>query len=255
MEDATVPAPAYERSRVLGLLLGLIALGGFVLACTNLSQTSPPAVPSIPDASATLPPASDSTNPWLSGAQLDRAVALRKSLGLRTDDAWLRFVATSTQAIANAARYSIPITDGEIAAITNREAILADLEQFRTSHLETWAGYYFDGDTVVVLLIDPTGVVAQQLRAAVPGPLAVKPARWSLQHLNDLATRIADDPWLQARYQLLSAGADVEHNSVAIEVSTKDQTAPATIAAHYNLGEELVVTIDGTGPQSEAPNG
>jgi len=238
---SSVGRPTGRASGIAGLVLLLLAVGGLV-ACTNLAQTS-------------VQHATESSNPWLTTGELERAIALRKSLGLRTDDAWLTSVATNPEAVANATRYSIPITNLEVGAITDRDAILADLQQFGTAHAAAWGGYYFDGETVVVLLLDPNEDLAKELRAAVPGRLAVERARWSLDDLNALANRIADDPWLQTRYQLLSAGADIEHNRVAIEVSTTDESVPLKIAAHYSLGDELVVTIDGTGPGSEPPNG
>jgi hypothetical protein len=143
------------------------------------------------------------------------------------------------------------MTDAEVAVFgkrtADREAVLTDLEQFRTKHVDSWGGYYLDGDAIVVLLIDPTGAVEKELRAAVPPPLLVKQARWSLQELNDLAIRVSKDDWFQAHFHLLSGGADVEHNTVAIEVSSADNTVPAEIARHFGLGDELTIQIDGTG--------
>jgi hypothetical protein len=244
------------RQLSLNLVLVLV-LGGIVVAAISmLPRVSSTAVTAPPTGAILASPAeSEPANPWLSDAGIERAVALRKSFGLRTDDAWIRSVANNPEALTNVTRYSIPITNDEVAHIADRDAVLADLEQFRTSHLQTWGGYYIDGDAIVVLLIDPVGTVRHELSSAVPVPLLVKPARWSLRALNDLATRVADDPWLQTRYHLLSAGADVEHNRVALEVSSTDRTVPATIAAHFGLGDELTVTIDGTGEQSGPPNG
>jgi hypothetical protein len=195
--------------------------------------------------------ASAPTNSWQTPDGIARAVSFRKSFGLRSDDSWVRSVASDPRALANVAKFSIPMTDAEVAdfqtRLADRSALLADLEQFRSAHVDTWGGYYFDADLLVVSLIDPTGTVEQELRKAVPPPLQVKQARWSRQELDAVALRVSDDPWLQAHHHLLSAGADVEHNAVALEVSSANTNAPAEIARHFNLGGELVVTIDGTG--------
>jgi hypothetical protein len=74
--------------------------------------------------------------------------------------------------------------------------------------------------------------------------------------LTRVSVRVSDDPWLQSHDHLLSAGADVEHNTVALEVSGTDPTVPTTIAQHFNLGDQLTVTIDGTGQGNGGePNG
>ena len=231
-----------ERQRLLSLVLVIAVAGIVVAACSTIPQVTSPAVTPI----ASLP-----TNSWLTPDGITRAVAFRTSFGLRADESWIRFVANDPRGLANVTTFSIPMTDAEVvdlrARLADRETVLADLEQFRTAHVETWGGYYLDGDAIVVLLIDPTGTAEKELRAAVPPPLLVKQARWSLQELNDLSIRVSDDPWLQAHYHLQSAGADPEHNTVAIEVSSADPTVPATIGARFGLGEELTVTIDGTG--------
>ena len=148
-----------------------------------------------------------------------------------------------------------PDLDAEAAHIADRETVLMDLERFRMGHVASWGGYFFEGNFVVVMLIDPNGSVERELREAVPPPLLVRAARWSFQALTDLSIRISDDPWLQARYHLLAAGADVEHNTVALEVSSADQAAPAEITRHFNLGDQLTVTIDGTGGGNGGPPG
>lgn len=230
------------KQQLLGVVLALGAGGIVIAAISMLPKFNPPAV---------TPIASASTNSWLTPDGVARAVAVRKSLGLRADDSWVRFVASDPRGLANVTKYSIPMTDVEVADFGRRaadhESVLADLEQFRTTHVDSWGGYYFDGELLVVWLIDPTGAIAGELRAAVPPPLLVKQARWSRRELDALALRISEDPWLQANYELLSAGADVEHNAVAIEVSSADTSVPEVIARHFVLGDELIVTIDGTG--------
>ena len=241
------------------LLVGAIivlVLGGVVAATLARASLVAPAPPSTEPASTgpsltATSEAADSNNPWLSADGIAYAVHLRKSIGLRSDEDWVRFVATVPGAVDNVVRYSIPMTNAEVLDVgrltANRDLILADLEQFRTGHVDAWGGYYLDGDVITVMLIDPSGSVERELRGAVPPPLAVKTARWSFQTLTNLSVLVSDDPWLQAHYHVLSAGADVEHNTVALEVSSTDPTAVTTIASHFHLGDELTVTIDGTG--------
>lgn len=229
-----------ERRRLLSLVLVLVLGIVGVSAISRLPKVETPAATPV-------------ANKWLSTDGIARAVALRKSLGLRADDAWIRLVATNPSALANVDRYSIPVLDSEVTHVADREAILADLEQFRAGHVDAWGGYYLDGNVIVVMLIDPTGALEQELRTTIPSQLFVRQARWSFQELTDLSVRISEDPWLQEHYHLLSAGADVEHNNVALEVSSADSSAPAEIARHFNLGAELTVTIDGTGGGSSNP--
>ncbi len=143
--------------------------------------------------------------------------------------------------------------DTEAAHISDRERLLLALSRFGAGHVDAWGAYYFVGNTVVVMLVDPDGTVEQELRAAVPQPLVVMPARWSFQELTELARQVADDPWLQAHYQVMSAGADVERNTVALEVSSADPAAAADIARHFDLGAQLIVTSDGTGEGNAGP--
>jgi hypothetical protein len=239
----------HERRR-LSLVLAL-ALGGAVVAAVASRPGSEEPAATPPATAPTV--ASNPINEWLSADGMARAAALRTSLGLRADDAWIRFVATDPRALANVERYSIPMLDTEVAHVDDRETLIAALARFGSGHVDVWGGYYFAGNIVVVMLVDPTGSVEQELHAAIPQPLVVMPARWSFQELTDLANRIADDPWLKARYDLLSAGADVERNCVALEVSSADPAAPAAIARHFNLGNQLIVTSDGTGEGNAGP--
>lgn len=249
MEIGIVRSPWPERqgplSIVLVLALGLVV----VVAIPTRPGFDPPAATNEATASTDTsnPRPGDPTNPWLAPDGIARAIAFRRSVGLRTDDAWLRLAATNPGALANVARYSIPILNTEVEHLADREAVLADLEQFREGHVDAWGGYFIDGNVIVVMLIDPTGTLEQALRTTVPTPLFVRQARWSFEALTDVSIQISDDPWLQANYHLLSAGADVEHNTVALEVSSADPAAPTEIARHFNLGDQLTVTIDGTG--------
>jgi hypothetical protein len=238
------PSQLFEQQRLLAIIL-VLGIGGIVAAAVS---TGPKA--DLPAAS----PFATASNSWLTPDGVARAVAFRKSFGLRSEESWVRFVAGDPEGVANVPKFSIPMTDAEAAdfrtRLATRETVLADLEAFRAAHVDAWGGYYLDGDAVVVLLLDATGSVEQELRKSVPPPLIVKSARWSLEELNDLATKIADDQWLHANYHLLSAGADPEHNTVAIEVSSADVAAPAAIAQHFALGAELTIKIDGTGAAS-----
>ncbi len=231
-----------------------------MLAASVACSPTPLPRPSSTEPSASTPSevvpsgVADANSPWLSDDGLAYAVHLRKSIGLRSDEDWVRFVATVPGAVDNVVRYSIPMTNAEVVEVgklkANRDLILADLAQFGAGHATAWGGYYLDDDLVTVMLIDPTGAVEHDLRAAVPPPLAVKPARWSFETLTNLSLVVARDPWLQSHFHVLSAGADVEQNAVVLEVASTDAAVVAEIETHFNLGDELVVTIGdpGEGP-------
>jgi hypothetical protein len=234
------------------LLLGVLA---------NRAQVASVTPSTVPASTGPSPSASggvvDPDNPWLSADAVAYAVQLRKSIGLRSDGDWVRFVATVPSAVDNVVRYSIPMTAAEVLDAgnlnANRDRILADLAQFGADHVTAWGGYYLDGGLITVMLIDPSGTVERDLRASIPPPLAVKPARWSFETLTDLSLVVAGDSWLQAHNHVLSAGADVEQNAVALEVASTDPTAVARIKSHFNLGDELLVTIGD--PNQGPPDG
>jgi hypothetical protein len=247
-----------KRWLLVAVLFGLGVSGLVFVALSSwlqLAPVTPSTAPGVTDPSPTASVvAEDTDNPWLSANGVAYAIHLRKSIGLRSDEDWVRFVATVPGAVDNVVRYSIPMTDAEVLEVGKlnaiRDLILADLAQFGADHATAWGGYYLDDDLITVMLIDPTGAVERDLRAAVPPPLAIKPARWSFETLTDLSLVVARDPWLQARYHVLSAGADVEQNAVALEIASTDPAAEAEIEMHFDLGDELVVTI---GDPSEGP--
>jgi len=253
---------ASEHRRLLSAVI-VLGLGGIAAAAISTST--------MLNAPTATPTAIASTNPWLAPAELARAEAFRKSYGLPSSDAyWFagQSLATGSDAISlgtlvaftqlqtrvffpiqsllNVGKYSIPMTDAEVAVlrtrIADRQTVLDHLEQFGRDHTAEWGGYYLDDNVIVALLIDPTGAVERELRTAVPAPFQVKPARWSLEELTALSNQVSDDHWLQANYHIMSAGVDVEHNNVALEVSSADPAAPAKIVAHFKADDKLVVS-------------
>ena len=233
---------ASEHRRLLSAVI-VLGLGGIAAAAISTST--------MLNAPTATPTAIASTNPWLAPAELARAEAFRKSYGLPSSDSWVRLVASDPQSLLNVGKYSIPMTDAEVAVlrtrIADRQTVLDHLEQFGRDHTAEWGGYYLGNNVIVALLIDPTGAVERELRTAVPAPFQVKPARWSLEELTALSNQVSDDHWLQANYHIMSAGVDVEHNNVALEVSSADPAAPAKIVAHFKADDKLVVSIDGSG--------
>jgi hypothetical protein len=79
------------RQRLLGVVL-VLGVGGNVVACSS-------AVPGFRSSAAT-PMASAPTNSWQTADGIARAVAFRQSFGLRSDDAWVRSVASDPRALA-----------------------------------------------------------------------------------------------------------------------------------------------------------
>lgn len=233
---------ASEHRRLLSAVI-VLGLGGIAAAAISTST--------MLNAPTATPTAIALTNPWLAPAELARAEAFRKSYGLASSDSWVRLVASDPQSLLNVGKYSIPMTDAEVAVlrtrIADRQTVLDHLEEFGRDHAAEWAGYYLDNNVIVALLIDPTGAVERELRTAAPAPFQVKPARWSLEELTALSNQVSDDHWLPANYHIMSAGVDVEHNNVALEVSSADPAAPAKIVAHFKADDDLVVSIDHTG--------
>jgi hypothetical protein len=242
MQDSVARRRTPELRRLLSVVMVLALGAAGVAVIATLPKLGSPAAPVTPSASS---------NPWLAPSGVARAQGLRASFGLRYEDSWVRFVATDPQSLANVGKYSIPMTDAEVAdlgaRLADQQTVLGDLEQFANAHSGAWGGDYLNGDQIVVLLLDPTGAVEKELRTVVPAQFMVKQARNRLAELNDVSTRVSADPWLLSHYHTISAGVDVEHNTVALEVSSADQSVPATIADHFKLGDKLSISIDGSG--------
>jgi hypothetical protein len=225
--------------------VAIVAVATIGLGWANLqpSETGPSSTPTPTKAA----------NYWLSDAGIDRATKFREQARLEASRSWVEHVALDPDALANLRRYGVPLTSAEINILSQRAKSIADVRRvtdaFAAGHPEAWAGDYTAGGQLVVVLVDPTGTLSDELGAQIdPGaPFRIRTGRWTLAELTALKERIKGDFWLRNRYELIDLGVNVARNVVELEVSSADPSAPAEIAANFDVGEQLVVTIDGTG--------
>lgn len=82
-----------------------------------------------------------SSNPWLADERVAQAVAFRNKLGLRSDAAWVREVASMADAIYE---FEVPLTPEEFELLQDRsdsiDAVLKAVEEYGRLHREEWAG-------------------------------------------------------------------------------------------------------------------
>jgi hypothetical protein len=240
-----------SKSRLAIGLLGAALVATLLLAGMTLALAPRPVPPPMP---------TQATNFWLTDAGIKQATAFRGTSRLPAAEAWVRQVAANPVALANVPQYGVPLTTAEIELITSRAKSLTDvrrvMDRFAAEHPDAWAGDYVDGGVLTAVLVDPTGSLRDELLGAIAtnAPFSVKTARWTLAELTTLKERVLHDFWLSSRYHLLDLGVNVEANLVELQVSSADESAPARILEHFGAGDQLKVTIDGTGV-AELPMG
>lgn len=247
---AARPRRRGTRSSTLVVVALAVVLGTVALAAIGAAWANRPGGGMGP---STTPVPTEATSYWLTDAGIDRATEFRQGARLASSRSWVEHVAVNPDALANLARYGVPLTSAEINILSQRARSIADVRRvtdaFAAEHTEAWAGDYTAGGQLVVVLVDPTGSLSDELGAKIdPGaPFRIRTGRWTLAELTALKERIKGDFWLRNRYELIDLGVNVARNVVELEVSSADASAPAEIVANFDVGEQLAVTIDGTG--------
>jgi hypothetical protein len=227
----------------LGYCLAIaIALGFLVGGCG-----------AVPGGSASPPNAVETPSP----DDLE-AIHFRGTFGLRTDLAYVRFVAASP--LASSAEFGVPLMPEERtelnARAANADAVVAVIQSYAGAHPDEFAGLYLDqengGGAVTTLWTGHLDEHADAIRALVrPGArIAFRGATFSERDLNALQDRIwADVDWMRSESVApQGGGVDVIANRVELEVSSSRPDAAALVSAHYPVAPGmLIVTSDGTG--------
>ena len=202
---------------------------------------------------STTPAPTEAANPWLTDAGIERATQFRQDAHLEASRTWVMHVAVDPDALANLPRYGVPLTSAEITVLSQRAKSIAEVRRvvdaFAAEHPEGWGGDFTSGSQLVAVLVDSTGELANELGSKIaPGaPLRIKLGTWTLAELTALKERVLHDFWMNSRFKLVDLGVNVDRNLVEFQVSSADPSVPAEIAAHFGVGEQLDVTIDGTG--------
>lgn len=235
-------------------------LPGAVETATGTASVAPVATPTPGATMPVSPPPEPSVEPLppdLDPALAD-AIRLRRSYGMRYDLAYVRMVAEDPR--ATNWEYAVPVYPEEFEDTQRRyeesRAATPIVQSYAGLHADEFGGLYIDEGThagVVSLWTDDLAVHAAAIRdLAAPGTrLAFGQVRYphaELRRLQDVVTAEWDADWvaaIPARFQ--GVGVSLRHNAVVVEVSSANPDAEATIAAHFDAGDRVIVESDGTG--------
>ena len=212
--------------------------------CASPAPPDPSSSSSLAVPSPTLP------------AAIAAAIDVREQYGLRSDEAYVRGVASNPLATTDV--LGIPLLPAEAAELRARAAdrgrVWSTVEAYGEQHRDEWAGMYLDeaggGDVVTWF----TKNVAQHAAAIrrLTGPFArlrVEQAARTLADLRSYLDRIqAERAWFAAAGAPLSfAEISEPDNDVVAYVSSADPNAPAAIVKHFGGAGWLRVVSDGIG--------
>src|SRR5215218_9094537 len=131
-----VRIPMYARFAVA-------AIAALTLAGCNAAATDSPA--------SSMPPPEATANAWLGDDRIAAAIKFRISVGLRSDEAWVRQVADDPAAAAGMLAYNVPLLPAEVDAVKDRytdlHAILDIVDEYGALHPSEWAGATQDPST------------------------------------------------------------------------------------------------------------
>jgi len=237
--------------RQLGALaFSALAVIGGCQGPAGSSASGAPVVAAAPGATS---------NPWLADERIAEAMAFRVKVGLRSDEAWARKVATDRAAVAGILSYNVPLLPDEVEAVTNRyadlHAILDVLDEYGALHPSEWAGATQDPSTNRVTARFTANLPNHQanLRNWLPPGARVNlvQVRWALRELDAVRERINDDfdsGWLvQNDIYPVGLGVDPPANQVALEVSSARADLDSFLELRYDASTMLTITSDGTG--------
>jgi hypothetical protein len=245
----------------LGALLLTLAVVVIVVACGSGTATATPPVTAGPTAapSAIPPDAADPSSGPISTpgtADVAAAIAFRQQFGLRSDEAWVRAVATNPDAVLD---YGVPLLPFERDDIdqraTGEDAIVRVAQGYLQDHPDISGGLYIDqehGGIVTVLVTADPAAHEAALRTLIEGAakLAVRQVRWTEAELMDLQDRISRDSAFLAGLpaRMTTSSVDVIGNRVQLQVSSAAPDVAAQIQTHFGAQpNQLQVSADGTG--------
>ncbi len=181
----------------------------------------------------------------------------RRGAGLRSDQAWVRHLATLPEALEGVAAFSIPMTPEEVRTLLGRaltsDEVMEVVQKYAAKRPDVWAGAYVDPTrgSVVALFTEPVEGHESALRPMLrpDAPLDVFEALWPLRDLEELQMVItADLAWIRKRdTYFLGVGVDIPSNTVYLDVSSSRPGIERDLIEHFNAEGKLRVSSDGTG--------
>jgi hypothetical protein len=251
------------RRGIAGIAIALLAM-----ACTRAGDPGPPgsgsiaspptpAAPTAPSATvAVVVPVPASPEPAPDDPSLRHAVELRRSLGLRSDLAWVEAVAADPRATTT--YLEIPLLPAEEADVRTRYADAdtdaAAVNEYAAGHADEFGGVYIDMESGAGVVSLWTGHLedheaAIRARLAPGARVAFRQVEYSERHLRALQDQVTADrawmAWIPA--VMLSSYVDTIRNVTVMSVSSANPRAVVLIESHYGFGNALEVTSDGTG--------
>lgn len=232
-------------------------LAGSLAAVTLLGGACQAAWPSSPGSTGL---ASSSPDPHLAPA-----IDFRKRFGLRSDEGWVRDVASQPTAQRAVERYGVPLMPFESAELDARAATAEDirpvLEAYGEKHPDEFGGVFIDHVASGALVALFTGNLSEHeiaLRQSLqPGAdFEVRRARWTLVQLDSLQTRIvADKDWLnESGMELVSVGVPIERNLVELRLRAQGEDIASDVINHFEGQGMLDIEIQGV-PLGSVPKG
>ncbi len=193
---------------------------------------------------------------------ISEAIEFREAFGLRSDLSYVLSVAADPS--ATRVDFGVPLLAAERVALLARTRAAADarevISQYGVAHPDDFGGVFTDPTSGRVTALFTSR--ADEHRAALTLLLApqltfdVRDARFSLQHLTDLLSRISTDKDGLASLGTQSTGAevDVPANVVHLWIDSDDPALPDVIRSRFGVGEDLLVTSE-SDPLSHLPRG
>jgi hypothetical protein len=235
--------------------LAALALSAFTVisGCRGSVGTTASHAPSVAD----LP--GPTTNPWLADDRIAQAIEFRMSVGLRSDEAWVREVADDPAAAAGVLAYNVPLLPVEVEAVKDRytdlHAILDIFDEYGALHPSEWAGATQDPSTNSVTARFTANLPdhrANLMNWLPPGArVNLVQVRWTLLELEGVRDRISNDwesNWLLDNdIYPLGLGVNPSANQVELEVSSARADLDPFLEDRYNAPTMLTISSDGTG--------
>lgn len=248
-----------QRSLVVIVLAVVLAAGctrGPAASEAAIADATSSPVTSTPSAITTPSPEPTATPLPSLNPEVEQAVTFRRTFGLRSD---LPFVIASlTDPAATNLDYGVPVYPDEAiklqADLADQNATIPIVVDYALGHADESGGVYIDRDQhvgmVTSLWTDHLPEHAAALAELLDGKVTlVRQVRYSEAELRTLQDRVfADRDWMEViPAHMTGIGVGILENSVHMDVSSAEPTAVQQIVDHYDLGDKLVVTSDGTG--------
>lgn len=234
----------------------LLAIMLLTSACTRaVGATNAPAS-AVESAAPEASPSPSTSARAIDEQALQEMLRLRKELGLRSDLEYVIAVASDPRATSD--MLFIPLLPDEVATLTARAAnadeVVVVATAYAAGHPNEFGGLYIDnmgGGAVVILwtanLTEHEMAIRRQLSPTAS--VEFRAVRYSELYLTELMQTVTSDvDWMaEIPARWLGTGVDTINNKLTMSVSSADTNAEAIVAAHYGLGDALVVNSDGTG--------